>query len=291
MGFARKLLVGALFLSGWFFWCAPAEAFEVSPTRQVLTVDLGSQSTVGVEIKNTDTETRKYFLKVLGVKQDKNGLPEFGEYLEIAEQWVKPEAESLVLKAGQTGQARFVVRVPKNYAPGSHYLGLAVAVGAGAGEVRLNQEIISLLTLQVAGQVTEQTKIEKWQAQKNITGDRDWNFLFRIKNSGDVVLSANADLTLWNWQREIVGEKRILEQKVFFDNSTRELETKIIPTGKFLWPGPYRAQVRVVYGISNQEITANAYFWYLPNWSYAALLGLVLLVLLVGFLMLRKKRG
>jgi len=52
-----------------------------------------------------------------------------------------------------------------------------------------------------------------------------------------------------------------------------------------MWPGKYRADLKIKFGVTNQIVSTRIDFWYWPYWFMVILAGLLVL----PFLFFRKK--
>lgn len=284
----KKICILVLLL-GIFVAVKPAQAFSISPVKALVTIDPGTTETVVVKIKNTEKKDQIFILSVFGTQQDNAGLPIFARGLEEAESWVYPENNTVKLKPGETKSVNFIIKTPDSAIAGSHYLALAVEPKLinNVGNT-VNSRLVSLLTLQVAGQVNEEILVEKWNALVNFSSKKNWKFDLKIKNSGVVEVLMKGLLAVRDWKGdEIFSEPVVLGNKLLA-GSYRVLSPTVILKENINLPGLYQVQIKIKYGLTNQNTSAITYVWYFPVWS--RVLGGVFLIILLLFIFLKIKR-
>lgn len=256
-----------------------ANSFTVSPIKQVVTLEQGSWVNVKIKVRNTERETTKYKIAVLGVKQDDQGYPVYGEGIEEAENWVRAEQDVLEIKPGKEAEATFRVSVPKGTYPGSHYVGLSAEPVLGEIESKnFSGKLISLLLLEVSGTVTEELSVASWSGEKEFYWSlEDAKFGAVLKNSGNTELPITAKIRLYNWL-----DKKIIDSEVHLGGpllpKTERKSSVLLPvqTGWYL-PGLYRAQLDLSYGRTGQKLSVQYPFWYVPI-GWLVLIGAVILI-------------
>ena len=239
-----------------------AEAFSITPTKILLTIEPGKTSELFVEVENNEKQNMVFAGKVLGVRQDNEGRPVFLSDYTVAEQWVKPKIDKLSLKSGAKEKIYFTVQVPTSTPAGAYYLALVIQSVSIGGDVGLTGQIASLLNLE---------------------------------NSGNIEVLLDGNLSVSNWRgREIFREKLNLGNKLLA-HSFRFLQPELSLTKKSVYlPGLYQVKVDVSYGKTNQQAAESVYVWYWPVWSKIA--GLILLFLMLAIFVrlgriFRRRRG
>ncbi len=273
------------------FFASPVQAFEISPTKMLVTADADTAQTVVLKIKNTDSTDSSYLLSVLGLRQDNGGLPVFEHGVTMAETWVYPETNRVTVRAGETKSVNFIIKVPTDSLPGSQYLGLAVEPEVATNSQNsLRAKLISLLTLQVSGLATEAVSIHTWE--KNSTGSANWQFNLLVQNTGSVEVAMQGVLAIKNYRGDEIFSQPISVGNKLLAGSKRALAIEADLRDKLQLPGLYQSHVKLRYGKTGQEVSALAYVWYVPAWSkivgVSVFIVLVLLVLLIG---LKKRRN
>jgi hypothetical protein len=273
------IIITAIILLG---WTQTASAFSVSPTKTEITVNPGDEQVVNIKIKNNVPAVAIYQLKVVGVRQESGGAPIYGAGLDVAENWIAPAKETVGVGGTDWQTVGFNIKIPKKVLPGTHYLGIVVASktqGALAGQV------ISLLAVRVAGTVNEVLTISTWQAVKSFTSERVWQFNGNLKNSGSMELPLRGELSIYNWLGQTIYRAPVVLGNDLLPQSERWVESSLPAQIKFNLPGPYRARLKVAYGLTNQLAAQSAVVWYVPVW-----VGVVVVILMIGLVILIKKK-
>ncbi len=277
------ILITALIMFGFIY---SAQAFSISPIKQTVTLEQGTGRAIKIKVRNTEKNTTKYKIEVIGVKQNEDGFPIYGVGIEEAEKWVKSEQEFVEVAPGKEVEASFVINVPKGALPGSHYIGLsAEPILTGEGK-NFSGKLISLLLLEVSGDVNETLSILKWSGEKQVYWNLQnikLNAIF--KNEGSAELPINGRLRLYNWLDKKVVDEEVFLGGVILPDTQRKSEVLIPAKNNWYFPGVYRAQLDLVYGRTSQKISVQYPFWYFPP-SWLIVGGIILLL---GIIALFKK--
>lgn len=283
-------IIGKIFLIATlailFFPVAASADFTLSPLKQIVSLAPGSAGAATIKISNQSGGRQAFSLKVLGMKQDGAGRPIWGNGFSSAEQWVKPARGSLTLAAGEEQSADFFINLPADATAGSYYLGLAASALASpeSNGVGLSGQLVSILSLQVAGQAVETAIIDQWQTEK-IFLKSEWPFDLSVRNSGNMELPLAAEAMILDWRGRPVYKEPVNLGPALLPGAGRSFAATLRPVGGFYWPGPYSAEIRLTYGRLNQIASAEVKFWYFPWWSLA-----VAAVLLALVIFWRKKK-
>ena len=253
-------------------------------------MDPDTSQTVLIKVHNTFTSNKSsqasiFKLGVVGVIQDNNGLPVFERGIEDAEQWVYPEASVLEIGSNQTKITRFIIRVPPGAQPGSHHVGLTIEPTSANSVNAIHSRLVSLLTVQVAGQVAERLVLTTWAPKNIIVTDKKWPFDLEIQNKGQAEVSLDGSVIINNWQgREVLRAPIMLGNKVL-PGAKRALAPVVSATDHSSLPGLYKARITITYGLTNQTASAIAYIWYFPIWSrivVGAFFAILLVLIILG---------
>jgi len=286
----RKILFYFTIIIACFFSIQEVNAFAISPSKILVTVDPGKDQTVAIEIKNQETQDLNFTLKILGIEQDGYGRPIFKNNINIAEKWIKPELDSIFIKSGEKKIANFIIKVPLGAEPGSHYIGLAVqSITAEKKQVGLSGQLVSILTLQVSGVVRESVIISKWDILSQSFKSKNFEFDLELQNKGTVGIDLSGDLKITTWRNKSILEKKVNLGNQLIVHSMRSLQPKITISNENLrLPGLYQAQIRVNYGKTKQSVISTVHFWYLPIWFWTVVSILVVTALLIVYMLFRK---
>lgn len=268
-------------ICAWFIgFFLEAKAFTVSPVKQIVTLEQGTGRNIKIKIRNTERNTTKYKISVVGVKQDDQGYPVYGTNIEEAEKWVKSEQEVLEIGPGKEVESSFKINIPKGTYPGSHYVGLsAEPLLSGDENKNFVGKLISLLLIEVSGTVNETLSVIKWSGEKNFYLSLEKLKLnVDLKNDGNTELPIKGKIRLYNWL-----DKKIAEGDVFLGNTilpqTQRTTGVLLPDSKsWLLPGVYRAQLDLVYGRTGQKLSVQYAFWYTSIY-WLVVVGAIILII------------
>lgn len=283
----RKGLTFLLFFSPLFFLVSPVAALTISPLRYQVSSSPGTTQTVTVTIQNDQATTAKYKVFVVGVKQDAAGHPIFGSRFDSAEQWVQPETKFIELPSRGKKSVGFLITIPAGTPPGTHLVALTVEpTPTQANEPRLAARAATLLSVVVAGTVYEALSIERWASYSVVLSGKQWPAIISLKNNGTIPTAVQGIVLIRSWWGQEVARQTIPLGNAILTQSFRKLSPLlVVPSVR--WPGPYQAQLIVTYGQSHTTASALATIWYIPLWSYPAII--ILVVLIMGKKMWPKK--
>lgn len=272
-----------------FFFPQIVEAFSVSPLKYTLTIGAGEEKKLGVQIFNSNQEKRIYRLSVLGIEQNDEGqavlLPEGS----AAANWVKSEVEQAELLPGERKTVNYLVKIPGSVYPGFYYLGLAIQeVGTGNG-LNLSTQLVTLLSLQVAGKAMEKLLIEQWFSEDNIYQKaQDWQFRLAFINKGNVDLPVVGQIQIKNSSNQVLGKREIKLGNELISQAKRILLPKF-NFSEVKVPGRYTIELLIKYGRTNQIITATEKVWYLPLWFLIISTFFLLFILIIVLVLVKLK--
>jgi len=261
-----------VFTTALFFYPSNAKALTLKPVKILITSQRGSTENIRVELINDSRDELILSPVILAAAQDEKGRTIFDKNLK--ENWINAEENYLILKPQEKKFLNFIINVPADAYPGSHYFGIGASSVGSQNQVGINGQLLSLLTLQVAGIANENLSLVSWQADKNIFFGKNWPLLLNIKNEGNVELPIfGKTFVLDNKNKEIFS------QDLYYGNNllasaSRQVRVILPLEGRIKWPGIYRVKTQVEYGLTRQHKEKITSVFYLPYWSVAA--GLIL---------------
>jgi len=281
------LLLAIIFL---FVLVDNTKAFSISPVKQIVTLEQGTGKVVKIKVRNTERFTTRYKISILGVKQNEGGYPVYGVNIEEAEKWVKSEQEYLEIEPGKEKEASFVINVPKDTFAGSHYVGLsAEPVLEDENSKNFTGKLISLLLLEVSGEVSESLSVLDWSGEDSIYFSLDEIRLNAVlQNEGSAELPIKAKVRLYNWLNQKVSESDVFLGNSILPQAKRNTQVLLPQKSSWSLPGAYRAQLDIAYGRTAQKISAQYSFWYVPI-SWLVILGGI--ILLITFALFKKRKS
>ena len=286
----RYLLIAGIF-STIFVTTNQAEAISLSPLTFELAVNPGEVVTNVLKITNTDAVPVNVTIKTedfaaIG-EEGQVTLEEPTEDLTFSSaRWVTANPSVLVLLPNESATIEFVISVPANAEPGGHYSSILATVSAAAtqgGGSSIAQQVGSLILINVAGDVTENLRIEEFFA----AGYSEYGpvgIISRFENDGTVHLKPRGFILIKNiFGKEIA--KLDLPQRNVLPRSIRRIE---VPWGEKIMFGRYEATLTAIYGSTNQPLSSVTSFWVIP-WKITTAVAIGLIALLSFFIKGRKR--
>jgi len=271
-----------LILVCFFLWPLTATAFTVSPTRTLLTIDPGGQAKVFLNLRNDAVGVKKYRLETISFSQNEKGEVIYELQASQAENWVKTSVSDLTLNAGEERRIDYGIVIPKGALPGSYYLALAVKeLPTEEGEVGLSGQIVSLLTLQVAGEVMEKVEVRELVSLQSVYFSKPWVVELNLRNLSSVEVPVQGKVFLKDPLGEFVAMEKLSLGRDILANSERRLQANLWEHEKLLMPGIYRLYFDITYGKTGAQIEQEIAVWYLPDWLLAIATGLLILIILL----------
>jgi hypothetical protein len=249
-----------------------ADAFSITPTKAIITVNAGATDEYKIWIKNEEKNSKNFNLKITCFEQDNAGRPVFGSNKSEAEKWIKFNQYNLLLNTGESKSIDVAIAVPVGAKPGSYYIAVvvetAVASSSQTSATNLSGQVASLLFLQVGGLVNESIKIIKWEPKKDLITGNSWNFYLNLANNGDIETPMIGSLKINNWRGQNIIEEKINLGNQLLANSVRFLYPEMKLDSKNIYlPGLYQAQINIKYGKTGQTIAKMTHIWYFPRYS------------------------
>lgn len=271
----RKNIVYLSFILLSLFFVSTAQAFSISPLKYFYTLAPGDKQDILVTIRNDEAQSKEFTLSVTGLKQDKLGHSLFQNGIDLAENWIENNNQSIILGPHSSQDLIFHLSVPKSAAPGAHYLGL------GAQEKNnqsIGGQLLTLVIFQVSGTAQESLELQKIALTKNIYFDTNWSENLQLKNAGNIELELKGKMKV-NGPFYSYFQNSINFGNKLFAQSEREINLKLNDSPKWIWPGHYRAQVIVAYGLSQQTLVVETSFWYFPMWMIIFFSALLIIII------------
>ncbi len=265
-----------------------ANAFSISPIKYTVTIAAGGEQMISLTVKNDKTATVNYNLLVLGAKQNNAGSPIFESGLSEAENWVGPETEFISLGGGKEKTVNFLINIPGGAYPGFYYLGLAVQErNLKVSGIGLSGRLVSILSLQVAGEAREILQINEWRKEKTAAGGQ-WSFKAGLENKGNVDLPLRGEMVVGNWRKKAIGRQTVYLGNNLLPATTRNLSLNFNQE-KLPWSPWYWVSLEANYGRTGQRLAATYLVWGRPWWFLPA--ALIIIIIGCWFLFRRIKRS
>ncbi len=217
--------------------------------------------------------------------------------------------ETMSIPAGGTKSVDMGVAIPANQGAGSYYSAIIYSTGApNGGNVGLSASGVTLVFVNVPGQVNENLTLQKFGAYRQqtstvnagymfVTSDMPKTIGYTLKNAGNVT-EAPAGTITYKWMfgqaKTIddvnnVGSLALIGQTRTFTACIKTQAENVSLSGSQstanvcvdpgLWPGYYSLGLDLFHGQNGnltREVTGTAGFWYLPIWFIVVLIVVIL---------------
>jgi hypothetical protein len=259
---------------------------------ETLKIKPGEKKQIQVRVRNSSnqTVTVESFAKDFVVGEDgSTPLPvtdEVSNRWSLAS-WLVLSPNSQVLRPNQLGMVNVLIQVPADALPGGHYAMITHTpnVGAlteGASESKVNQQVGTLLYVQVEGPINEEAFIRNLTMPK-LSEFGPVPFSFTVENRSDIHITPRIAIEIYN----LFGSKVdtiTLESKNIFPLMNRGFDGE----WNRVWGiGPYKAKVTMSYGSTGQVVMTKTSFWLIP-YRLVLAISVVLLTLLAAILLTRR---
>ena len=272
-----------------------SEGVEIKPGVVEDRVNPGDIYRFSLKVKNLFTTDQTFYI----LKEDIAGLDEQGQPLFAApgqatgyelSTWITTPGESVTLKAGEERGIPFVVHVPKEATPGSHFGGVFFNARApkidtsGAG---IGIQVGSVVSLRINGEVTEDARLREFSSAKAIYNSPNVDFKIRMENLGNVLLRPHGVIDITDMRGKKVATVRVNESAGPIFPGTDRIYTPNWTYDRFGF-GRYQAVLSVVYGEDGRKtVSSVTSFWVLPIKPILTLLGVLLAIVIVLYLVVK----
>ncbi|KKW35448.1 MAG: hypothetical protein UY81_C0041G0004 [Candidatus Giovannonibacteria bacterium GW2011_GWA2_53_7] len=264
---------------------------KIQPTLIEEKVEPGMTKDYALKVENVSKVPLALFTTVrdiIGVGPD--GRPIYAEDDQEdtyrVSSWVTFREKRVDLAPGESKTVPFTVLVPKDVSPGGHFGSVSLTEqpsGDLPAGTSIGFEVGAILSLQVTGDVVEDTRFRSFFSAKTVYGTPDVAFTVRLENLGNVVSRPVGLIDITNmWGRKVTSIPVNDTVAGIFPKSARQFDVKWKPdTLEF---GRYEAAAAI--SVSGQKgkqtITSMTQFWILPtNILYPAVGGLLAFILMV----------
>lgn len=277
-----------LFLSS-FPFSNSVLAVSISPLRQTISIDPGTQETVKIEVTN-DTQEEKIFIPSLDAFSTNGGSNEihFGKNDE-ALAWVDSTQKEYTFAPGEKKEIPFTIIIPNDAQPGAHYLGLLVSERSGRGQIGAQGRVGSLLFLYVSGRIEENVSLDSFTTNKKLYFGGTVFINAQLKNNGTIHIIPVGNVQAKKKDCVDYFEELNTEKKKIFPHTSWQWE-KEFPL-KNCGMGLYRVTLYVQYGLSKQTMIQSLSFYYFPPaFVIISFVGITVLIIL-SFIFYKKRKG
>jgi hypothetical protein len=279
--------------------------FRVSPVRQEFVIEKGSsqQFTMNIENPTDATVTAQLLVNDFVSSENETGEPrlildESGDPPKNSFKTLVAPLADITLGPREDKDVQIDVKVPADANSGGYYGAIRVvpASTTGSGTVGLTASVGTIVLVKVPGDLTEKLDLIELTASQNgkaksfFTGG-DVSVMSRIKNSGDIHLQPFGKVQVKNMFGKVVHEyefNNIEPRSNVLPDSIRKFEDSVPKPGGG-WLGRYTVELNL--GISQGSgdlISTSTSFWYMPWWSLAVLLAVIVALVAGGYALYRR---
>lgn len=294
--FPLLFVLGCLFLGGAKAQVSPLRAFIVIPPKLELAAEPGEviQSAIRLQNQTEDEVTVSVGMSDFIVR-DMSGTvelvdPETADEWALS-QWISLSSETLTIPAGEQGSVGLTISVPEDALPGGRYATVYFAqpglIQEGQTITGITAEIRSLVLLRIAGPITEEAIVRRFQAPR-FSEFGPVIFTTELANLGNYHITPIGAISIKNMLGKTVGTTELEEHNVF-PGASWEYENT---WGEKWLLGRYQATLTATYGEQSLPLTATIFFWVWPWKITLATIGVIVLIILLIFLIkfLKKRR-
>ena len=278
-----------------------ALALTISPVKVEVTGNPGQTLQGELTLLNEQKENKTFFSTFENFEPSgETGSPKFVGAKDGLATWINTQ-ESVDVATDETIKVPYSITIPNNAEPGGYFA--AIFWGEqnpdtqAGGEVSIGGKIGVIILLRVAGDIEEVAGISDFTTAdgKKFKTNLPVIFNYRFKNSGGDRVVPLGDITIKNVFGFVAAtlpanskEGSVLPDsarkfEVLWGESTNEDEVRSFFTTakgqlKNFHVGPYKANLSLVYGATNQSATDDFWFFLFP-WQLLLLATLGLLIL------------
>jgi len=265
-------------------------SFAVSPPSFEFNANPGDQITNVIKVENLSDNPMKIATRAENFVAYGNGgqvsLTEDRTSYSI-DTWITIDQKEAVIQPRESKVFKFIVNVPKNTEPGSHYGAVVFSTVASADSTtngaNIQQEIGALILIKVPGDVIEQINLDSFKSAEQFYQGTNFNFSFLLGNEGTVHIKPNGFIYI----------------KDLFGNTLKTITIEgknILPGSKRLFSeadsfenvGLYRAELELFYKDGQKVLRGETQFWAL-NLQRTAPILVGFIVLILFYLVFRKR--
>jgi hypothetical protein len=192
-----------------------------------------------------------------------------------------------------------IVDVPADTVAGAYYgvIRYTAAPGGeqqpGEGTIALNASVGTLVMITVPGNITEQIQVRSVKVSQN---KKAGNFFFKTPDKVDVEIKNNGNGFAKPFGRVQINRGK--SEVYSYELNNTEPKANILPQSVRLFsngleniktPGRYSVVANLSHGAGGDVITYSTSFWYIPLWIIITIGVILLVIILGGYLLYRRK--
>ncbi len=273
-----------------------SEGVQIKPAIVEDKVDPGQVFPFTLEVTNISMADKTFYLNAQDITGlDDAGLPIFSTETELTQYeistWIELPDTQIVLAANETKRIEFVVRVPRDAAPGAHFGG--VFLDARPPKQRSNGAAVGLkvgtiINLRIKGDVNEEAQLREFSTGNIVYGSATGvDFNAKMANFGNVLLRPHGLIEITDMWGSKVGVVKVNDSGSGVFPGGEKVFTHIWEYDGFVF-GRYQAVISMAYGEDERKTASAATsFWILPLKPMLIVLGSIFGLLLFFYVMIQ----
>ena len=271
------------------------QGVEIKPGIIEDKVNPGDTYRFSLSVKNLFSNTQTFFVEkedITGL--DEQGKPEFAGPGQATgyelTSWITSSKESITLESGEKQTVAFLVRVPKEATPGSHFGGVfftaraskTTTTGAGIG-----LQVGAVISLRISGDITEDARLREFSTERLVYDSPQVGFKVRVEDLGNVLLRPHGVIDITDMRGKSVTSVRVNDSAAPVFPGTDRIYSPAWNSDSFAI-GRYQAVLSLVYGDdSRKTISSVTSFWVLPMKPILGVLGSLVALIVILYVMVR----
>lgn len=260
---------------------------EVAVSPRVFDERGGNKEIIDRKIIIKNNSKGKVELYVVIADIDKSGSKALSDCLEISRGVIS-------LDAGEERSLPLKIVTGNRLLPGQYHAQIIFSRGSNRWEAEANSanslQPRVLINFNVEEKIVEKLNNQLFRTVRSINIDKKVNFLYRLKNIGNVPQTPTGSIVIYNRNGSEVASLLVNnEGSVILPDEQNEFLSSWDANGKI---GKYKARLDVVYGRNNDKNASDIYyFWLIPRWLLYLLLGILgLLGVILAYLFFKVSR-
>lgn len=309
MNLSIKFRVCVVVILGGFFLPLISRALTISPPLFDVSGNPGDVILQRIKVLNETAVPLRITIALndFSSNGDEQGTPKFFAPITGVEMgltnWLSLNKSDFTLKSKESRELPFAINIPKNATPGGYYGAIvlsssAVNVNAGVG---VGSQIASLILLRVNGVIKEEARISSFLIERPFPDSLPVNFTVRLENTGNAHLKPSGEIII----RNMLG---LVTKRIQFNSEGGNILPQSARAYSSQWAyakdpisnpwlreirnfgfGSYSVEAKINYGQSQQTLNTTGSF---TIWPRRLIISTVTgLILLAGFIFMRRKRG
>lgn len=282
-----------------------SSGLNISPTRAELQVEPGKSDTIHLSIQNvsgTDIEAKVTIndFESDGITGEPKLLPDSQQDSPTSIRKFITNATNFPMVKEEKKNVDLGVNIPVGTAPGAYYgviryTAVPLNQKNDQGNVALTASVGTLVLIEVPGNITEQIQINSMKVSQ---GDKTGTFFTKSPTQVAIEIKNNGNGFSKPFGRVSVSGGIGGGEVYSYELNNTDPKANILPASTRTFkdaihnvsrPGRYTVLANISYGRGGEVITQSVSFWYIPVWLLAVIAAVIVLIVLGGVIIYRKK--